>query len=30
MKIVEFFDNHFGEMLGGMAFLLVVSMIFSA
>jgi hypothetical protein len=30
MKIAEFFDRHFGEILGGMAFLLAVSLWLSA
>lgn len=30
MKIVEFLDKHFGGMLGGMAFLLAVSLWLSA
>ena len=28
MKIVEFFDNHFGGMLFGMAILIVLGMAF--
>ena len=30
MKIAEFFDKHFGEMLGAMAFLLVVGLMITA
>ena len=28
MKIVEFFDKHFGGMLGGMAILMVLGLAF--
>ena len=30
MKIVEFFDKHFGGMLGGMAILVVLGLAFGA
>ena len=30
MKIVEFFDKHFGGMLGGMAVLVVLGLAFGA
>ena len=30
MKIAEFFDKHFGGMLGGMAILMVLGLAFGA